>query len=66
MHILYFSLYCTPAVIDFVVYNNLIFTKLSGKELTIFSISSCAVFLFFLKNFCSSSRTQVVVEDIRT
>ena len=66
MHILYFSLYCTPAVIDFVAYNNLVFTKLGGKELTIFSISSCAVFFFFLKICCSSSRTQVVVEDIRT
>ena len=53
MHILYFSLYCTPAVIDFVVYNNLIFTKLGGKEPTIFSISSCVVFFFFLKNTVS-------------
>jgi len=50
MHMLYFSLYCTPAVIDFVVYNNPIFTKLGGKEPTIFSISLCVVFFFFLKN----------------
>ena len=71
MHIFYFSLYCTPAVIAFVVYNNLMFTKLGGKELTIFSISSRAVFFFFLKilymvlSFCLS-RTQVVAEDTRT